>query len=237
MSKILVIEDQVDFQMMIRTMLERNHQVVIASTVNDAQKKINEDDYDLVLLDVTLPDGNGFNLFTQFKAIPKMTDTPIIFLTGKSEVSDRVAGLSLGADDYIVKPFEPLEFVARVEARLKAKKLREEKQTVLKKGRFSLDLAQMKVFVESTTKDEQLDLTPSEFRLFHYFLTHEGHVLTRTQLVNHLWSYKTHVSDRTIDRHVSALRLKLDSNLEKLESVRSMGYRFSFVKERRRDLA
>ena len=233
MSKILVIEDQPDYQIMICTLLEKSHYLVVAGSGQEAMKQVQERNFDLILLDVNLPDGNGFEIFTRLRAIPKLDDVPVIFLTGLSEVSARVEGLSLGADDYIVKPFEPMEFAARVESKLRVRQSRFEKQNVLRKGRFQIDMFQMKAFVigsaggGTSAGSDVLDLTPTEFKLLHFFLSHENEVISREQLTQHLWSDKVHVSDRTVDRHVSGLRLKLNSQTEKLESVRATGYKFS----------
>jgi DNA-binding response OmpR family regulator len=233
MKRILAVEDQPDYQIMIRTLLERHYSVVTVPTFQEALKRVHESDFDLVLLDVNLPDGSGFQLFSQLKAIAKMDDVPVIFLTGQSEVSSRVTGLSLGAEDYIVKPFEPLEFIARVDSKLKARHTRNAKLNRLKKGCFQLDLMQMRAFtVQASGELEALDLTPTEFKLLSYFLTREGHVLSREQLTEHLWSFKIKVSDRTVDRHVSGLRLKLKPEWANLESIRSLGYRFSITELR-----
>ncbi len=229
MQKILLIEDQLDAQLIVKALLGHRYQLILASTLGEALQSVEGQEFDLVLLDVQLPDGNGFEFFSQLRGLPQMKDVPIVFLTSKSEVNDKVAAFSLGAEDYIVKPFEPLEFRARVEARLAARLSRMQAREVLRKGRLELDRAMFKAFARDGAKPRDLELTPHEFRLLTYFLQHEGIALTREQLMTAVWGGDIHVLERTIDRHISSLRRKLDAKFEKLEPVHGLGYRFSLV--------
>jgi DNA-binding response OmpR family regulator len=230
MRSILLIEDEPDIQLMVQDLLGQRHKLVMASTAADAFKAIEANSIDLVLLDVGLPDGDGFQVFSRLRAAPRLLEVPIIFLTGNCAVNDRVAAFSLGADDYIVKPFEPLEFRARIEAKMAVRILKLQKRDIVRKGRLELDRAMFKAFVhEESGTLRDLELTPHEFRLLIHFITHEDHVLSRDQLMTAVWGDEIHVLERTIDRHVSTLRRKLDEKFEQLESVHGIGYRFSFL--------
>jgi DNA-binding response OmpR family regulator len=232
MRSILLIEDEPDIQAIVQNLLGHRHQLVLASTAAEAFKAIEANSIDLVLLDVGLPDGNGFQLFSRLRAAPRLQEVPIIFLTGSIAVNDRVAGFSLGADDYIVKPFESLEFRARIEARMAVRTLGLQKRDVVRKGRLELDRAMFKAFVRDRTGIlRDLELTPHEFRLLIHFITHEDHILSRDQLMTAVWGDEIHVLERTIDRHVSTLRRKLDENHEQLESIHGIGYRFSILSQ------
>jgi len=235
MQKILLIEDQLDTQLIVKALLGHRYQLVLASTLKEALQTVDGhegQDVDLVLLDVQLPDGNGFDFFGQLRGLPRLKDVPIVFLTGKAEVNDKVAAFSLGAEDYITKPFEPLEFRARVESKLAARLSRMQMRDVVRKGRLELDRAMFKAFaVEAGGKTRDLELTPHEFRLLTLFLQHEGSVLSREQLMTAVWGGDIHVLERTIDRHVSSLRRKLDTKFEKLEPVHGLGYRFVSISQ------
>jgi DNA-binding response OmpR family regulator len=227
MQKILLIEDQPDIQIIVKTLLGQHYQLIAVATAEDACKAIGLHSMDLVLLDVSLPDDDGFQLFTRLKRAPELREVPIIFLTGKKGINDRVAGFSLGADDYIVKPFEPLEFRARIEAKMNARLLRTQGGERICKGRLELNPAMLKAFTTLDTGSlRDLGLTPHEFHLLIHFMTHEGHVLSRDQLMTVVWGDGVHVLERTIDRHVSSLRRKLDPKHEMIEAVHGVGYKF-----------
>lgn len=228
MQKILIIEDEAAVQLLLRGLLGHRFHLISATTAAAAVTSLQTHIPDLVLLDVSLPDADGFRLFSRLRTLPVLKGVPIVFMTGKSGVNDRVAGFSLGADDYIVKPFEPLEFRARVEAKLNARLSQKQARDTISRGRLQLDRAMFKAFThDESGHTRDLELTPHEFRLLTHFLAHEGHVLSRDQLMTAVWGGDTHVLERTIDRHVSTLRKKLCADYEKIETVAGVGYRFS----------
>jgi DNA-binding response OmpR family regulator len=235
MLRILLIEDQTEFQFIVKAIFDcSRYFFFVATNASEALKILERNEVDLILLDIGLPDTDGFNLFSQLRTLPYSNEVPIIFLTGKKEVSDRVTGFSLGADDYIVKPFEPLEFRARIESKLQNRISRIQSRNILKKGRIELNQAMFKAFVlDSSGEKRDLELTPYEFRLLVHFMSYEGHVMTRDQLITAVWGDHVHVLERTIDRHISSLRRKLDPNFEKINSVRGIGYQFCICLEER----
>ncbi|MBS1984506.1 MAG: response regulator transcription factor [Bdellovibrionales bacterium] len=226
-EKILLVEDQPDFQMMIQTLFQSQHDLSIASNAAEALRKTEQENFDLILLDISLPDTDGLTLFQKFKSNPNLTHTPILFLTSKSTMADRVAGLSLGADDYIIKPFEPEEFMARVASKLIARRAKMGNQNYLQKGQFRLDGFRMKAFAVGPSGEIDLDLTPTQFRLLHALLKNEGRVLSREQLTEELWNKNIHLQDRTVDRHISSLRKKVEPYQASISSVRFQGYKLS----------
>jgi DNA-binding response OmpR family regulator len=229
-QKVLLVEDQLEFQLVVKSILGETHEILIAPTGAAALRIAEEKSPDLVLLDISLPDINGLHLFSKLRGIAATKDVPIVFLTGKNEIADRVAGFSLGADDYIVKPFEPLEFQARIESKLRSRRTHKQSKELIRKGRLLIDSSMMKAFsTDPSGKPTDLGLTPHEFRLLVHFLKHEGHVLSRDQLMSAIWGENIHVLERTIDRHVSTLRRKLDAQHGQIESVHGVGYRFTIA--------
>lgn len=222
MARILLIDDQAEFHFLVRQAVFP-HDVVYAQTTDRALTSIEAGAPDLILLDVGLPDSDGFHLFPRLRAIPALSQVPILFLSGKGTLPDRLTGFALGADDYIVKPFEPLEFKARIEARLasSAKSGRDLPRTI-HSGNLKLDFGRMR----ASYLDRDLELSPCEFRLLSHFVTHEGYVASRDQLMTAAWSGDVDILDRTVDRHVSMLRKKLSATGCSIKSVRGMGYAF-----------
>ncbi|MEK6704482.1 MAG: response regulator transcription factor [Bdellovibrionota bacterium] len=223
MANILLIEDSTDIQKTIKAILN-THTLFSASTLKEAERQLSEHDYDLVLLDLSLPDGNGMEFLSHIKRTSDIT-VPFIIMTASSAVTDKVLGFSLGVEDYITKPFDPLELRARVEARLSRRAENRTKQNRFTAGDLQFDLITQFVTV-SDSDQKKLDLTPFEFKLLLCFARHRNHVLSREQLLELVWTSSLHVSDRVIDTHVSHLRKKLSESECSIEPVYGAGYRF-----------
>ncbi|MBC7691690.1 MAG: response regulator transcription factor [Methylotenera sp.] len=237
MERILLVEDSVEFQLLVKKSLGPMFDISNAGGISDATDQLSRNDFDLILLDVTLPDGNGFQFCSLLKTMERTSDVPVIMLTGKDASSDKVMGFSLGADDYIVKPFDPFELKARVEARLSHFKRQKEKTQILTRGLLQLNFTDQKAFVLNTAKTadriparaekKDLNLTPIEFKLLSCFMRHENVVLTRLQLLEAVLGDQVHVLERTIDKHICSLREKLSPDSNYIRTVFRTGYRFS----------
>lgn len=226
MANILLVEDSEDIQEMVVSLLPA-HRVVIAPGRKRAEEELQKGRFDLLIIDVMLPDGNGFELCSRIQS-QHHEEIPVIFVTAKSDLSDKVLGFSLGADDYITKPIDPIEFRARVEARIRKALLKTSRGARLVRGDLSIDMLTQKVQVmDGQVTKGTLELTQLEFKLLLYFAQHEEEVLTREQLLAAVWGDQTHVFDRTIDTHVSHLRKKLAQTSCSVRSVYGAGYRFT----------
>jgi two-component system OmpR family response regulator len=224
MAKLLLIDDDETTEMLVREVFERDYDVLVARSAHEAMHWVSAASPDLVLLDIGLPDSDGFQLFPKLRAHEKMGRAPIFFLTGRSAVNDRVAAFAAGADDYLVKPFFPLELRARVEARLS--RGRREVEAVLSRGGLVVDQSRMRVVAHPQQgQPTELDLTACEFRILVHLLRHEGHVISRDQLLDSAWPDGVHVLDRTVDRHISHLKKKIEMSDVRIETVRGFGYR------------
>ena len=218
MIKLLIVEDDEN----IRKMLEVTTSIAgyEFDTCEDgmtAAEKIKENDYDLVLLDVMLPGCSGFDVVDKIDT----ERTPVIFLTALQNVTDKVKGLKLGAEDYIVKPFEPVELLARIEVVLRR---RNKHKTVYKHGNITVDVAKHTVKKD----DRDITLTPKEFELFVYFVKNTDIALTRERLLSAVWGYDFSGETRTVDAHVQQLRKKLEIQ-DSLITVPKLGYRLENV--------
>lgn len=179
---------------------------------------------DLIVLDVMLPEGDGFDLCRRIRKTASFARTPILFLTARSDEVDRVLGLEIGGDDYITKPFSPRELMARVKAHLRRGEPDVEPESV-SIGPFKLDRAGRRLFL----KDRELNLTSTEFRLLDFFVTHPGLAYSREQLLTEVWGERHYVTPRTVDVHVRRLREHIEAQPDDprfLVTVRGFGYRF-----------
>jgi two-component system alkaline phosphatase synthesis response regulator PhoP len=182
--------------------------------------------FDVIVLDVMLPGGNGFDICRAVRQ--RGIQTPILMLTARGQVVDRVVGLKLGADDYLVKPFEMAELLARVEALLRRSASTTAAATANDTHRFG-DVAIDFRRAEVTKNGALLDLSAREFKLLRYFVEHRGAALSRDELLNEVWGYNAMPSTRTVDVHVAWLRQKLEDNPkhpEHILTVHGLGYKF-----------
>ncbi|MEI6709100.1 MAG: phosphate regulon transcriptional regulator PhoB [Methylococcales bacterium] len=224
---ILVVEDEDAIRAMLIMVLEQaNFTPVAAADTQEAQKALNEAIPDLILLDWMLPGISGVEWARRLKKEPMYRDIPIILLTARGEEEDKVRGLEIGADDYMTKPFSPKELVARIRAVLRRSgKLQGVSTIVL--GDLTLDTEQHRLSIG----DQQLEVSPTEYRLMQFFMTHPDKVYSRTQLLDQVWGRSVYIEERTIDVHIRRLRKILSEyNREELvQTVRGFGYRFSLI--------
>jgi DNA-binding response OmpR family regulator len=215
-KRILIVEDEARVAAFLKKGLSAAGYT--ASVCDDgirAAALVSDEDFDLVLLDVGLPGQDGFAVLRAVRA--RGERLPVIFLTARDEVADTVAGFEGGADDYVTKPFIFEELLARVRARLREEARRDDPALVV--GPLSLDLRSRKV----TFEGRDVDLTAREFTMLETFLSHAGQVLSREQLLSHVWGYDYDPGSNVVDVYVGYLRRKLGQGA--IETVRGMGYR------------
>lgn len=223
MAKILIVEDDQSIRNLISmTLIVENHITEEVDNGEDAYEMIEKDTYDLILLDIMLPKMNGYELLQKIKH----KNIPVIFLTAKISLQDKILGLKLGADDYIIKPFEPLELLARVEAVIR----RSLKYTTTTKEVDINHLLKYKDIVvntkERSVKKNNLEiiLTRKEFDLLKLFIENQNIVFTREQLLDKIWGYDYYGGTRTVDMHIKQLRQKLGLK-DCLDTVFKVGYK------------
>lgn len=221
MQRILVIEDENDIRQLLRFNLEREGFAVLeAADGLGGLHKATSELPDLVVLDLMLPGMDGCDVCRRLKAQPVTAAIPVLMLTARGEEVDRIVGLTLGADDYVVKPFSVRELVLRIRAILR-RGSRPGTGTALCRGALLLDVEAHRV----TLDGQEVALTATEFRLLEDLMRHAGAVRTREQLLNAVWGYSFEGYARTVDTHVRRLRAKLGEEAAALETVRGVGYR------------
>jgi DNA-binding response OmpR family regulator len=219
---ILVVEDEQRLAALIRRVLvEERHAVDVAHDGDTGLDLADSDTYDLVILDIMLPGKDGFEVCRQMRA--DGVETPVLMLTARGAVEDRVAGLNVGADDYLVKPFALEELLARVNALLRRRKGGLETSTELRAKDLTLDLVRHEV----RRGNRIIELTAKEFALLEYLMRHPGQVLTRTQITDHVWRYDIDALSNVVDTYIHYVRDKVDKghSTPLIKTIRGVGYK------------
>ncbi|MBC7464866.1 MAG: response regulator transcription factor [Bdellovibrio sp.] len=227
MHKILIVEDDSDLKDLITHTLGPAYNYSWAADLKSAQQEISKGALDLIILDVHLPDGNGFQFFSYLLNDSNFQHIPVIFLTATDSLSDKVLGLSLGAEDYITKPFQPAELKARIEMRLKKYDQLRKREQIIRSGQLELNLTSQKAYSVVGNEKVNLALTALETKLLALFMSNDDQVFARSQILDKIWGSNTFLSDRGIDSHVYSLRKKMGAHGSYIQSVYGEGYRFS----------
>ncbi|MCS6951287.1 MAG: response regulator transcription factor [Bryobacterales bacterium] len=224
MKKIALIEDDADLYSLLEYNLQKEgYTVVGAQTGKGAVELFRRERPDLIILDIMLPDSDGLEICKRVRAHPDLAHIPILFLTARASETDRILGLELGGNDYIVKPFFVRELIARVRVHFREPA---NGASVLKVGDLELDRPRRQVRL----RGRPVALTATEFRLLEYLMSRPGVVFTRDQLLDAVWGHDRAVTDRTVDVYILRLRQKLEddpANPSFLRSVRGFGYSFA----------
>jgi len=219
---ILVVEDEQRLAFLLRrVLLEERHTVDLAYDGQTGLDLALSDTYDVVILDVMLPGLDGLEVCRQMRAERIMT--PVLMLTARGAVEDRVVGLNVGADDYLVKPFAMEELLARINALLRRRDRRFDEIPQLSAGDLTLDLVRH----EARRADRVIELTAKEFALLEYLMRHPGQVLTRTQIIDAVWRYDLEALSNVVDIYIHYLREKIDHGFSHalIKTVRGVGYK------------
>ena len=225
-AKILIVEDEAAIRQMLSMVLtQEGYNSLEVANVGAAFEMLENLTPDLILLDWMMPGLSGLEFTRRLKKTPNTRSIPIILLTAKSEEANKVTALDAGADDYITKPFSTPELIARIRALLRRSDPDSEASDTLKTAALRLELKSRRAFCGN----ERLTLSPLEFKLLHFFMSHPGRVYSRNQLLDQVWGTNTFIEDRTVDVHIRRLRKILEpcksDNL--IQTVRGSGYLFS----------
>ncbi len=229
MSKILVIDDVQDIFHLVKSILEPTHQVFWSETLKAAEETLLHKKIDLILLDVMLPDGNGFHFLADLQKKAKDTLPPVVFLTAQDHVSEKVLGFSLGAEDYITKNSDFLEMKARLEARVKKLSSTTEIKKIESFGPVKVNVHTQEVYWNDNGQDRLIELTRLEFKIFWLLSHHLGETVSRDEILDKVWGPGFQVYTRSVDTHVSNLRKKLPKVVFKIESSSGQGYKMNLI--------
>lgn len=223
-KRVLITEDDKHISNLVKYNLEKaGYECLTAVSGEEAFKILDRWLADLIILDVMLPGMDGFEICRRIKQEDRLKHIPVVMLTAKGEEVDRIVGLELGADDYMVKPFSPRELILRIKAILRRGKPEQENKDILTMGPLTVDIPRHKVLV----KDKAVELTPMEFKLLVVLMQRQGRVQTRDSLLSDVWGIDADVFTRTVDTHIKRIRQKLGQSVAKfIDTVPGVGYRF-----------
>jgi two-component system, OmpR family, phosphate regulon response regulator PhoB len=223
--KILAIEDEQTTQILLLNSLGTTHELTIAGTLERSRNILDEVKPDLILLDINLPDGNGYDFFNEINTKYSTPKIPVVFLTLESDVQAKIQAFAAGAYDYITKPFSREELLARVDAHCaRSSEILSAQYVPTELGKLIFNQEARIVYKKiSNRQNENLNLSPTEFKLFEYLVTHFGKTVSREKIAKNVWN-KTHFQSRTIDRHISSLRKKILDTGVQLTTVSHEGY-------------
>ncbi len=225
MAKVLVVEDESDIrQMLVQHLRGAGFDVVGVGTATAALESARTEGPDLILLDLMLPDMDGFEVCKRLRRDPLTERIPVVMVTARGSEMDRVLGLELGADDYITKPFSPRELVLRIRRSIERQNPAPANGDLLAFGELTIDVPGHRVLV----RGRSVDITATEFRLLTVLARRRGRVQTREHLLQEVWTHgeRDEIDVRTVDTHVRRLREKLGVAADLVETVRGVGYRF-----------
>ena len=216
--KLLVVDDELLIRNVIKEYaLNEGYTVDEAEDGNEAIEKVEENNYDLIIKDIMMPHKDGFS---SAKEIKEIKNIPIIFLSARTEELDKLNGFSLGADDYVTKPFSPKELMARIKAVSK----RNETEEIIKVDNITINKTSREVIID----DKIVEMTHTQFELLYLFLSNPNIVLSRENIIKNIWGYDYEADDRTIDAHIKLLRNKLGKHRDDIKTIRKVGYKFEY---------
>ncbi len=226
MQRILLVEDSKETQDLVLHILGRDFLVDVATSLSEAFQRLQERRFDLLLLDLGLPDGTGFDLCKRIIQ-DSAYELPVVILSARTEVPDKVMGFYLGIEDYIEKPFNPIEFRARVESRLKKTAFKKNTGQIFRVGSLEFDLNNHRLNVVEGENRKSVDLTSIEFKILLTLAKKPGNVFSRNDLIQSVWFDSTNIVERGIDTHISHIRKKLGTLSRVIHSAYGAGYRFN----------
>ena len=224
-TQILIVEDESAVrELLAATLMGAGYEVLEAASAGDAQRLVADTSPSLILLDWMLPGISGLEFAKWLQRDDHLSEIPIIMLTARDEENYKVQGLEAGVDDYVTKPFSTRELLARIKAVLR-RAGSDGSELIRVNGRLEMDLVQHRVLAD----DHPISIGPTEFKLLHFFMTHQERVYSRAQLLDLVWGRNVYIEERTVDVHIRRLRKALEPHaLESLvQTVRGVGYRFS----------
>lgn len=225
MYRILCIEDSLEVQLVLKRTLAPGYQLTFYTTLEQARRELASASFDLLILDIGLPDGDGLRFCAELKTSQELSSLPVFILTANHSIHEKTLGFQLGIEDFIVKPFEPLELRLRIDSRLKKITAQKVGQEIFALGNLSINFPHQSVTLQLADGDVKLEMSTTEFKLLSFLARNKEQVKSRAQILTAVWGEDLHLSDRTIDSHLSRMRKKLQKWDHVIEAVPNAGYR------------
>lgn len=223
MNKVLLVEDDIFVYELVKISL-KDYEVVHCPTLKDAEACLPKNQWSFIILDLNLPDGDGLRFLAKIKENDSTKNVPITILSAETGISHKVMAFDYGVDDYILKPFDPVEFKSRINSRVKKFQEKTTEMTRLTIGDLQIDMQLFKTFLKTPEKEIDLNLTALEIKILFYMAQKIDRVFSREQIMENFWK-GTYVSDRTVDSHIAHIRQKLADAPISIETVKGVGYK------------
>lgn len=235
MKKILVLEDdriQID---LVNAVLREDYSLIFANRIEDADTMLMNHSFDMFMIDLSLPDGNGLNFCTKIRNDKSYQKIPIFIISSNTDVYTKIASLELGADDYITKPVHPIELKTKIKNKFKRLNDEAGSSNFYKIDKFNIDYEKRRLHVDlKDGSTKEIELTNKEFDLFALLAKNEGRVFSRQDLIDKAWSKNINITDRVVDTHVASIRKKISPYSDYISSEYGIGYKFKLPKESKR---
>lgn len=220
--KLLLVDDDINVFNLLNVYLRPDEELFHLSGLTGIEELIERENIKLILLDINLGNDNGLKYFSQNRELFKSQNIFVFFLSQNSDISSKLSAFEFGAQDYIIKPFEPLEIMARIRARVG----RNVGELIFKIGDLTFDLNSASLYLAGNGQKTRIELSLTEFKLLQFLAKHEGQVFSRQQLLDQIWKNDEEIIDRTVDQHISKLRKKVKSATHHIHTAFSLGYSF-----------
>lgn len=230
-QNVLIVEDSPDcFQLIYRALGTLAH-LEWVNTLKEAKVRIERQDLDLVILDLQLPDGNGLELLEFVRAEPHSRDLSVVVLSTQQDVSDKIRAFDEGADDFVMKPFAREELHSRIQSRLRKDRLRSNSASHVRLNRIEIDRDRQKTYLHGELGPQEVDLTAREFGVLCFLISRPGTVMTRKEILHHVWGPHIHTGERLVDTHISKLKRKLGDSGGTITTIHGFGYRIAAAEQ------
>lgn len=225
MKKILFIEDTYECQIILQNIL-KDYQFVVCNSLQEAKVAITTGPFDAIILDIELPDGDGLRFLTEIPEVQKR-QTAIFIISSKTALANKAMAFNYGADDFISKPFDPIELKLRVDAKIRKIQEQAHQSENFKIEDLMVNVAEQRLYHENSGKTNHINFTSLEFRIFTFLSKNKNKVISREEIINHIWGGRVYITDRTVDAHIAHIRKKIQPSRVKIETVFGTGYKLT----------
>jgi DNA-binding response OmpR family regulator len=224
-KKILVIEDTPECQLILQNIL-KDYKTVGCASIDEATKALKYGPYAGIVLDIELPDGDGLRFLTEIPETQKH-QSAIFIISSKTALANKAMAFTYGADDFIAKPFDPIELKLRIDAKIRKISEQQNQSANFKVEDLTVNVAEQKLYLDKAGEQSQISFTSLEFRIFVLLSKHKNKVISREEIINHIWGGKVYITDRTVDAHIAHIRKKIQPSRVKIETIFGTGYKLT----------
>lgn len=224
-KKILFIEDTLECQMILQNIL-KDYKTVGCSSIQEATLALKNGPYSAIILDIELPDGDGLRFLAEIPEAQK-TQAAIFIISSKTALANKAMAFNYGADDFIAKPFDPIELKLRIDAKIRKLVEQQNQSANYKIEDLTVNVAEQKLYLDKNGVSTPISFTSLEFRIFAFLSKHKNKVISREEIINHIWGGKVYITDRTVDAHIAHIRKKIQPSRVKIETIFGTGYKLT----------